>query len=64
MLHHQIRPIGMITVHPEKPAGASSVNKTKFPVIRLNKPSPGLPLNVIRHVKPIYEELSTDSLLK
>ena len=28
------------------------------------KPSPGLPLNDIRHGKSIYEELSADSLLK
>ena len=28
------------------------------------KPGPGLPINVIKHVKPMYEDLSSDSLLK
>ena len=63
MSHHQNNLIGMNIVHTGKLAGAA-IKRTKFPGESTYKPGPGLSLDVIRHLKSIYEELSADILLK
>jgi len=50
--------------HDHCPKGVSSWCRFQKDIgLSAYKPGPGLPLTVIKHVKPIYEELSRDSLL-
>lgn len=53
--------------HDHCPKGESSwcrYQSDKATGCNTYKPGPGLPLNVIRHVKPIFNDLSRDELLK
>ena len=64
MLHNLSKTIGTIHIVRKVAIAGVKHNQDKANNTNTYKPGPGLPLSVVMKVKPVFEELSTDKLLR